>query len=162
MISFSIIDATFNLQHKIAIKNWIKEIISRKNLRVGDINYIFSNDEYILNVNRTYLSHDYYTDIITFDTSEYDDGTAVHSSRSKRRISADIFISLDTVLANSKEYGVTFSCELYRVIIHGILHLIGYDDLTEEMSRKMHAAEDEALQILKNMNVPENQLYKVK
>lgn len=161
MISFSIIDATFNLQHKIAIKNWIKEIISRKNLRVGDINYIFSNDDYILNVNRTYLSHDYYTDIITFDTSEYDEGTAVHSSRSKR-ISADIFISLDTVLANSQEYGVTFSCELYRVIIHGILHLIGYDDLTEEMSGKMHAAEDEALQILKNMNVPENQIYKVK
>lgn len=160
MISFSVIDATFNLQHKIAIKNWIKEIISRKNLRVGDINYMFSNDEYVLNVNRTYLSHDYYTDIITFDTSEYDEET-VQSDR-RDRISADIFISLDTVLANSHEYGVSFSCELYRVIIHGILHLIGYDDLTEEMSKEMHAAEDEALLLLKSMKIPENQTYSAK
>lgn len=157
MIVFSVIDATFNLQHKIAIKNWIKEIISAKNLAVGDINYIFSNDDYVLDINRTYLSHDYYTDIITFDTSGYSQRPGASGASGK--ISADIFISLDTVAANAAEYGTSFSRELYRVIIHGVLHLIGYDDLTPEQSLIMHRAEDSALELLDRYGIASDQKY---
>ena len=156
MIRFEVIDATFNLRHKNAIKNWIKEIILSKNRRVGDINYIFSNDEYVLDVNRKYLGHDYYTDIITFDTSEYDEQIA---DNKVDRISADIIISLDTVAANAVTYGADFPQELYRVIIHGILHLVGYDDLNEADSCRMHKAEDEALALLPKFGILGDQVY---
>ena len=152
MIRFEVIDATFNLRHKNAIKNWIKEIIRR----VGDINYIFSNDEYVLEVNRKYLGHDYYTDIITFDTSEYDEQIA---DNKVDRISADIIISLDTVAANAVTYGADFPQELYRVIIHGILHLVGYDDLNEADSCRMRKAEDEALALLPKFGILVDQVY---
>ena len=156
MIRFEVIDATFNLRHKNAIKNWIKEIILSKNRRVGDINYIFSDDEYVLEVNRKYLGHDYYTDIITFDTSEYDEQIA---DNKVDRISADIIISLDTVAANAVTYGADFPQELYRVIIHGILHLIGYDDLNEADSCRMRKAEDEALALLPKFGILGDQVY---
>lgn len=156
MIRFEVIDATFNLRHKNAIKNWIKEIILSKNRRVGDINYIFSNDEYVLEVNRKYLGHDYYTDIITFDTSEYDEQIA---DNKVDRISADIIISLDTVAANAVTYGADFPHELYRVIIHGILHLVGYDDLNEADSCRMRKAEDEALALLPKFGILVDQVY---
>ena len=156
MIRFEVIDATFNLRHKNAIKNWIKEIILSKNRRVGDINYIFSNDEYVLEVNRKYLGHDYYTDIITFDTSEYDDEIADNQID---KVSADIIISLDTVAANAITYGTDFPQELYRVIIHGILHLIGYDDLNEADSCRMRKAEDEALALLPKFGILGDQVY---
>lgn len=156
MIRFEVIDATFNLRHKNAIKNWIKEIILSKNRRVGDINYIFSNDEYVLDVNRKYLGHDYYTDIITFDTSEYDEQIA---DNKVDRISADIIISLDTVAANAVTYGADFPQELYRVIIHGILHLVGYDDLNETDSCRMRKAEDEALALLPKFGILGDQAY---
>ena len=156
MIRFEVIDATFNLRHKNAIKNWIKEIILSKNRRVGDINYIFSNDEYVLDVNRKYLGHDYYTDIITFDTSEYEEQIA---DNRVDRISADIIISLDTVAANAVTYGADFPLELYRVIIHGILHLIGYDDLNEADSCRMRKAEDEALALLPKFGILGDQAY---
>ena len=157
MIRFEVIDATFNLRHKNAIKNWIKEIISSKNLQTGDINYIFSNDSYVLEVNRTYLGHDYYTDIITFDTSDYSEEQLENELSTK--ISADIFISLDTVLANSRTYQSGFSNELYRVIIHGILHLIGYDDLTEQESVRMRQAENDALALLPRFGILNDQIY---
>ena len=156
MIRFEVIDATFNLRHKNAIKNWIKEIILSKNRRVGDINYIFSNDEYVLEVNRKYLGHDYYTDIITFDTSEYDEQIA---DNKVDRISADIIISLDTVAANAVTYSADFPQELYRVIIHGILHLVGYDDLNEADSCRMRKAEDEALALLPKFGILVDQVY---
>ena len=156
MIRFEVIDATFNLRHKNAIKNWIKEIILSKNRRVGDINYIFSNDEYVLEVNRKYLGHDYYTDIITFDTSEYDDQT---SGSQVDKVSADIIVSLDTVAANAVTYGADFPQELYRVMIHGILHLVGYDDLTEADSCRMREAEDEALALLLKFAILGDQSY---
>ena len=141
---------------KNAIKNWIKEIILSKNRRVGDINYIFSNDEYVLEVNRKYLGHDYYTDIITFDTSEYDEQIADNKVDT---ISADIIISLDTVAANAVTYGADFPQELYRVIIHGILHLVGYDDLNEADSCRMRKAEDEALALLPKFGILGDQAY---
>ena len=156
MIRFEVIDATFNLRHKNAIKNWIKEIILSKNRRVGDINYIFSNDEYVLEVNRKYLGHDYYTDIITFDTSEYDDEIADNQID---KVSADIIISLDTVAANAVTYGADFPQELYRVIIHGILHLVGYDDLNEADSCRMRKAEDETLALLPKFGILGDQVY---
>ncbi|HIZ85478.1 MAG TPA: rRNA maturation RNase YbeY [Candidatus Coprenecus stercoravium] len=153
MIRFEVIDATFNLRHKNAIKNWIKEIILSKNRRVGDINYVFADDSYVLDVNRTYLSHDYYTDIITFDTSDYEGITSAGA------VSADIVISLDTVLANSRTYGSSFSRELYRVMIHGILHLTGNDDLTPEEAELMRQAEDEALSLLPQFQISDDQIY---
>ena len=127
-----------------------------KNRRVGDINYIFSNDEYVLEVNRKYLGHDYYTDIITFDTSEYDEQIADNKVDT---ISADIIISLDTVAANAVTYGADFPQELYRVIIHGILHLVGYDDLNEADSCRMRKAEDEALALLPKFGILGDQAY---
>ena len=156
MIRFELIDVSFKLRHKNAIKNWIKEIILSKNRRVGDINYIFSNDEYVLEVNRKYLGHDYYTDIITFDTSEYDNQIA---DSQVDRVSADIIISLDTVAANAVTYGADFPQELYRVIIHGILHLVGYDDLNEADSCRMRKAEDEALALLPKFGILGDQAY---
>ncbi|HIZ88159.1 MAG TPA: rRNA maturation RNase YbeY [Candidatus Coprenecus pullistercoris] len=156
MIRFEVIDATFSLRHKNAIKNWIKEIILSKNRRVGDINYIFSDDEYVLEVNRKYLGHDYYTDIITFDTSEYDERTAGNQAD---RVSADIVISLDTVAADAVTYGTGFSKELYRVIIHGILHLVGYDDVNEADSHRMRKAEDDALALLPEFGILDDQAY---
>ena len=149
MITFEVINATFSLQCKNAIKNWIKEILLLKNLKPGAINFIFADDEYVLQTNREFLGHDYYTDIITFDTSEYD---PFHISKGK--ISADIIISLDTVLASSQEYGSTFTEELYRVMSHGLFHLIGYDDHNEDDVKEMRAAENEALSISIELNLP--------
>lgn len=146
MIHFQVEDASFDLRRKIAIKNWIKEILSSKTLTPGEINFIFCSDDYLLDINKQFLQHDYYTDIITFDTSEYDP----YNSR-KGRVSADIFISLDTVLANASTYATTFNRELYRVIIHGILHCIGFDDHTPEEFQQMKQQEDVALSKLEQM-----------
>ena len=150
MIHFQVEDASFILRRKIAIKNWIKEILSSKTIAPGEINFIFCSDEYLLNINKQFLQHDYYTDIITFDTSEYDP-----YSSAKGRVSADIFISLDTVLANASTYETTFNRELYRVIIHGILHCIGFDDHTPEEFNEMKLQEEKALFLLEQMCGPE-------
>lgn len=157
MIRFEVIDATFNLQRKNAIKNWINEIILSKNHKTGSLNYVLATDPYVLDVNRKYLGHDYYTDIITFDTSDYADEVSSHSRND--RISADIVISLDTVLDNSRTYGTTFSSELYRVMAHGVLHLLGYDDLTPEDAALMRQGEGEALSLLQKFGLGEEQKY---
>ncbi len=112
---------------------WIKSVAQSYGKKVGDIAYIFCDDEKILEVNRQYLQHDYYTDIITFD---YTEGNT---------ISGDLFISLDTVRSNSEEQGTTYEEELYRVIIHGILHLCGIDDKGPGEREIMEAAENKAL-----------------
>ena len=157
MIRFEVIDATFNLRRKNAIKNWINEIILSKNRKTGSVNYLFASDEYVLNVNRQYLGHDYYTDIITFDTSDYEVPSA--GRRSEGILSADIVISLDTVLANSSTYGSTFSTELYRVMAHGILHLLDFDDHTEQERALMRDAEEQALNLLPQFGLGEDQVY---
>jgi len=115
------------------INSWIKETAANYGKKVGEIAYIFCSDERILEINNQYLSHDYFTDIITFD---YCDGII---------ISGDIFISVDTVLSNSKEFGVSFETELLRILIHGILHLCGQDDKTPELRVEMTEKEDLAL-----------------
>ncbi len=112
---------------------WIKAVAATYGKKVGDIAYIFCNDEKILEVNREYLQHDYYTDIITFDYCEGD------------TISGDLFISLDTVRSNSEMVGATYEQELYRVIIHGILHLCGINDKGKGEREIMEDCENKAL-----------------
>ena len=118
------------------INKWIEKIADYYGKKCGEIAYIFCNDSKIIEVNRQYLQHDYYTDIITFDYT--------HGSR----ISGDLFISLDTVESNSVEQNTTYESELHRVIIHGVLHLIGFDDLTDEEEKEMREKEEEALKLL--------------
>ncbi len=144
MIKFSSKDTDFKLTRQKVLKEWIKKILSIHSLKVGDINYLITNDEEVLKVNQDFLGHDYYTDIITFDTSDYDPEVV-----SDDIVSADIVISVDTVRANALEYGSTFEEEINRVIIHGILHLIGYDDHTDEDRAEMRKQEDIALSILR-------------
>lgn len=115
---------------------WIKAVAASYGKKVGEIAYIFVNDEKILEVNREYLQHDYYTDIITFDYCEDD------------IISGDLFISLDTVRTNAEQVGATYEQELYRVIIHGILHLCGINDKGAGEREIMEAAENRALAML--------------
>ena len=114
---------------------WVKAVAASYGKKVGEIAYIFVNDEKILAVNRQYLSHDYYTDIITFDYCEGD------------TISGDLFISLDTVRTNAEQVGTTYEQELHRVIIHGILHLCGINDKGPGEREIMEAAENKALAI---------------
>ena len=112
---------------------WIRAIAETYGKKVGDVAYIFCNDEKILEVNREYLKHDYYTDIITFDYCQGD------------TISGDLFISLDTVRSNAEQQGTTYDDELHRVIIHGILHLCGINDKAPGEREIMEEAENKAL-----------------
>lgn len=122
------------------INNWIRQVALEYDRRLGDIAYVFCNDEKILEINRQYLSHDYFTDIITFDYSE------------GNLISGDIFISIDTVRFNAQELDVQFLNELHRIIIHGILHLCGQDDKTPELRIQMTSKENKALSELNEMH----------
>ena len=118
---------------KRATTAWIRNVAETYAKKVGDVNYIFCNDERILEVNREYLQHDYYTDIITFD---YTEGNT---------ISGDLFISLDTVKTNSEQFATEYDEELHRTIIHGILHLCGINDKGPGEREIMEAAENKAL-----------------
>lgn len=121
------------------IENWIVSVARGFGKTVGSVTYIFCNDDKILEVNRKYINHDYYTDVITFDYSR------------PMRISGDVFISLDTVRSNAILLGKTYDNELMRVIIHGILHLCGVDDKGPGEREIMERHEDEALALLSNM-----------
>lgn len=115
---------------------WVKAVAATYGKQVGEIAYIFCNDEKILEVNREYLQHDYYTDIITFDYTE------------GNRIGGDIFISLDTVQSNAQTFGSTYGEELYRILIHGVLHLCGINDKGPGEREIMTRKENEALALL--------------
>ncbi|MBZ4676270.1 MAG: Endoribonuclease YbeY [Anaerophaga sp.] len=132
-ISYSSYDIEYNLPEKQQISNWITQVIENKDFMVGDINYIFCSDNYILETNRNFLSHDYTTDIITFDYSK------------RRSLSGDILISIPTVSFNAERFGVIFFNELLRVMIHGVLHLLGYKDSTDQEKEEMRRAEDISL-----------------
>lgn len=114
---------------------WIKKVAATYGKKVGEIAYIFCSDEKILEVNRQYLEHDYYTDIITFDYTE------------GNRIGGDLFISLDTVRTNAELFNQPYERELYRVIIHGILHLCGINDKGPGEREIMEEAENKALEM---------------
>ena len=122
--------------NKTDIRNWVKQVAEQHGKRVGAIAYIFCDDEKILEVNRQYLQHDYYTDIITFDYTE------------GNKISGDLFISLDTVRTNAEQFEQPYERELHRVIIHGILHLCGINDKGPGESELMEAEEEKALALL--------------
>lgn len=124
---------------------WLKKLAESYGKQVGEIAYIFCDDEKILEVNRQFLQHDYYTDIITFDYCE-DEEVMGH----KNTISGDLFISLDTVRTNAEQQATTYEEELHRVIIHGILHLVGINDKGPGEREIMEAAENNALAIRKN------------
>lgn len=121
---------------KRATKQWIRNVAATYGRTVGEVGYLFVDDEKILEVNREYLGHDYYTDVITFD---YDEGTTVNG---------DIVISLDTVRSNAEQFGKDYDEELHRVIIHGILHLCGQNDKGPGEREQMEAAENKALALL--------------
>ena len=127
------------LNHE-AVASWVEKVAASLGKRVGALSYIFCDDEYILDTNRKYLQHDYYTDIITFDYCEGD------------TISGDLFISLDTVRSNAAELGVPYGQELRRVIIHGILHLCGINDKGPGEREIMEAAENKALEAWKKIS----------
>ncbi|MDH8701525.1 putative rRNA maturation factor [Dysgonomonadaceae bacterium PH5-43] len=137
MISYCSVDIKFPTIKRREVSRWVKAVANTYNKRVGEIAYIFCSDEEILRINKQYLEHDYYTDIITFDYSEDD------------VISGDLFISLDTVKSNSEKFNTKYEDELYRVIIHGILHLCGLKDKQPEEERIMRNSENGALELLK-------------
>lgn len=139
MVRFFNKDIKFELKDKLLYKRWIKSVVQEHDNRVGDVNVIFCNDPYILEINNQFLGHDYYTDIITFDYSEDD------------LINGELYISIDTVKANAEEYGQTFPDELNRVIIHGFLHLCGLDDHSDEDIAMMREAENSSLLKLKEI-----------
>lgn len=136
MITYQTEDIAMPAIHKRETTAWIKAVSETYGKKVGEIAYIFCSDEKILEVNRQYLQHDYYTDIITFD---YCVGN---------KISGDLFISLDTVRTNAEQFNASYDTELHRVIIHGILHLCGINDKGPGEREIMEAAENKALQML--------------
>ena len=135
MIRYFCEDIKFTYKNKLANNRWLKMVAGSEIRKIGDINVIFCSDNYILDVNMKYLQHDYFTDIITFDYCE------------GKVLSGDLFIIVDSVRENSIEFGTDFEEELHRVIVHGVLHLIGYDDHTEEDKKVMRQKENYYLQM---------------
>ena len=136
MITFQVENTEFPTINLQQVEQWIKSTAAQYGYSVGDLNYIFCDDEKILAVNREFLQHDYYTDIITFDYS------------TRTRVNGDIYISLDTVASNAEQVGAPFLHELHRIIIHGLLHLTGQADKTPETKAQMTAKEEAALRHL--------------
>ena len=134
MISFNY-ETSFKLTNEIQIATWISEVILSENKKEGEINYIFCDDNYLLNLNNQYLKHDTLTDIISFD---YSVGNELHG---------DIFISVERVEENAVDFSVDFEEELKRVLVHGILHYCGYKDKTEEQEKEMRQKENEKIKM---------------
>lgn len=133
-IHFFTEDTEFKLNHKIKLKKWIIDSVEAENSFVGELNFIFCSDEYLLKINQEYLNHDTYTDIITFDSSE-----------EESEISGDIFISVERVSENAAQLKIGLETELHRVIIHGVLHLIGFLDKSPKDKALMTSKEDQYL-----------------
>lgn len=134
MVTFFDQDIHFVLKNKFAHREWLKYVADEEKRHIADISIIFCSDDYLLDINRKYLGHDYYTDIITFDYCESD------------KLSGDLFISIDTVRSNAEYYSVKFEDELDRVIVHGLLHLVGYDDHNDEQISEMRSKENHYLE----------------
>ncbi|WP_269226706.1 rRNA maturation RNase YbeY [Flavobacterium eburneipallidum] len=132
MIDFNY-ETEFTLENEEAISSWISNVIKSEGKKEGEINYIFCDDEYLLEINKEHLQHDYYTDIISFD---YTVGN---------EINGDMFISIDRVKENAQDFNVSFDEELKRVIVHGVLHYCGYKDKSEEDELLMRKKEDEKI-----------------
>ena len=130
MITYEAEGVRFPNIKKRETSNWIRQVAATYGKKIGDVAYMFVNDDKILEANNEFLGHDYYTDIITFDYVEGD------------VLSGDLFISIDSVRENASFYGADFPTELRRVMVHGLLHLIGYDDHTPEEQKVMRSKED--------------------
>lgn len=139
MISYCNADIKFELKGKLQNNRWLKFVAESEIRKIGDISIAFCSDNYILDVNMKYLQHDYFTDIITFDYCE------------GKVLSGDLIISIDSVRENAALYGVKFEEELNRVMVHGVLHLIGYDDHTEADQRIMREKENYYLSCRESM-----------
>lgn len=131
-------DTTFKPKQKSAIRQWIEGCISAEGFKAKELNMIFCSDAYLLEMNRAYLNHDTYTDIITFDHSE-----------EEKEIIGDLFISIDRIRENAAKFGVSEVDELHRVIIHGILHLLGYGDKSKQAKAQMRDRENHYLGLRK-------------
>lgn len=141
MVRYFTQDTGFSFKNRRINSEWIKKVISEesrsRDISLGDVNIIFCSDPFILELNNKFLKHNYFTDIITFDYSQ------------DNVVSGDLYISIDTVKCNSIEYSSTFDNELQRVIIHGILHLLGFNDKTKEQSIVMREMENRCLNMRK-------------
>jgi probable rRNA maturation factor len=130
-------EITFTLKHKTIIRKWLHDTIIAEGFKLDELNFIFCSDEYLLGINQQYLNHDTYTDVITFDNSEV-----------AKMITGDIFISVDRIRENAKEFKHVFINEICRVMVHGTLHLLGYPDKTKAAKKLMTEKEDHYLSSL--------------
>lgn len=133
MIHFFTEDIEFQIKRKNEWKKWIQSVILFHQSIPGDIQYVFCTDNYLLEVNKKYLNHDYFTDIITFHSDDY------------KKISGDLMISIERVMEHAKERNISFMEELKRVMIHGVLHLLGFNDKSKAEEAEMRAKEEEAM-----------------
>lgn len=136
-IQFNFLES-IDLRDRLRLKQFLGSLFKKEGKTLGELQYIFCSDDYLLGINRQYLNHDYYTDIITFDLSE-----------KGQPINAEIYISVDRVRDNSREYGGTVRAELHRVIFHGALHLCGYKDKTSVQEKEMRQMEEKYLRLYK-------------
>jgi probable rRNA maturation factor len=140
-INFFSEDTSFLVKQKVKRKQWLKEIALQESFKILDLNYIFCSDEYLHKINLQYLDHDTYTDIITFDNSEYE-----------AEIEGDIYISIDRVKENATDHKVDQETELSRVLSHGLFHLMGYKDKTKSEADTMREKEEFAISLYKKLN----------
>lgn len=135
-VFFHIENIRFQFTKRREYKKWINKVIHDHGYDPGDVNIIFTSNDYLLEVNKEYLNHNYFTDVITFNYNE------------EKLISGDIFVSVEQVQINSEEYNSSFQRELARVLIHGVLHLLGLNDTNEEERKIIRKEEDRALSLL--------------
>lgn len=136
MVSFFSEGIDFKVVNPLKTKKWLKNASISEGYELSQLNYVFCTDEYLLEINKQYLDHDYFTDIITFDNSEEDN-----------QLEGDIYISVDRVRENAATFHTDFDTEMRRVLIHGLLHLAGHDDTSEALKTAMRAKEDEYLRV---------------
>jgi probable rRNA maturation factor len=132
-------DIQYTLDNADRFERWISFVVENEKFQLGDLNIIFTSNDYLLKINQDFLNHNYYTDVITFNYNI------------ESQISGDIFVSIDQIQINSKELGIEFVNEVSRVMIHGVLHLIGYNDSSESEVREMRKMEDKALLLLEGI-----------
>ena len=132
----------FRLRDKRKIASWLKAVAQEEGYALGDVTYIFCSSEVHRKMNIDFIGHDYFTDVITFDYSDL---------KGEGIVSGDIFIDVDTVKDNARIYGATFTSEMHRIIVHGVLHLCGQKDKTPRAEKQMHRKEDKYLKLLSEM-----------
>ena len=143
MIHFFVEDVSFSLSDQSSVTHWLDAVARSEGVTIAELNYIFCSDDYLLCLNQQYLNHDYYTDVITFD----------HRDHPTESIAGDVYISYDRVVDNSSQFNFSVSHELHRVMVHGLLHLIGYGDDTESGQQFMRQLEDQYLSDLREIRI---------